>query len=469
MLKQTSPSKLIELIASLQEVEIRQLRKMLQSNYFTSRLYIRDLFNVLVKEIKKHGLEVNRLQIFRLTFADMAYDDARLRKAMTDLLQFVNECLLINSRRSDAIQSQLTLLGIYKERQLKKSYSSTLVKTKHALDNHPKQNSAYYQQLLSHTFYQSMQFDGTENSDYEIFKEISALEDLVYLSRKLRSACVQLSRQLIHQHESDFGLLPTVLKKIDDEKYLSIPAISIYYYCYKFLTVPEEPNYFVKYKAVLDTHAHLFTTEDLSDSYRSAINYCIRKNNEGDRSYLNELWELYKKGLETGILLVNQQLPSFTFDNALTVGLRLKAYDWAASFIRDAAQFLHPSVREQSVLFNSGKLAYELKEYDKALQYLQKADFKEMRINVIGKILLIKIYYELASFQTLQSHLDSFQRFIRRKGISEYHRSNVLNTIRYVKRLIGLADYDKSKRAQLEEQIKNEKILSERQWLLDRL
>lgn len=466
---QNSQSKLIAIVAALGDMEVRQLRKLLQSTYFTRRLHIRDLFNVLVKLIKKHGFSIDREVVYHQTFTDSAYDDARLRKAMTDLLQLINESLLINARRADTIQSQLTLLGIYRDRKLKKAYASALIKTKAFLDRHPKRNSAYYQQLLSYTFYKSNQFDGTEVSNHEIFKEIAELEDLVYLSRKLRSACVQLSRQLIHRHQSDFGLLTTVLEKIEQEKYLTVPAIAIYYYCYKFLTVPGEPSYFQRYKKTLDDHSQLFTSEDLSDSYRSAINYCIRKNNEGDHSYLQELWELYKKGLEQGILLVNHQLPSFTFDNALTVGLRLKAYDWAAEFISDASQYLNPAVREQSVLFNSGKLAYELKDYDRALLHLQQADFKEVRINVIGKILLIKIYYELDSFLTLQSHLDSFQQFIRRKGISEYHRNNVLNTIRFVKKLLSLPAYDKTERAKLREQIQNEQILSEREWLLDRV
>ena len=101
--------------------------------------------------------------------------------------------------------------------------------------------------------------------------------------------------------------------------------------------------------------------------------------------------------------------------------------------------------------------------------YLQNAEYKDLVNNLVGKTILMKIYFELEEYDALISHLDSFQIFIRRREVSDFHRSNFMNIIRWVKRLIAIPHLDKKMRRQLQEEILAEKDLTEREWLLEKI
>ena len=83
--------------------------------------------------------------------------------------------------------------------------------------------------------------------------------------------------------------------------------------------------------------------------------------------------------------------------------------------------------------------------------------------------MLLKIYFELKEFTLLESHLDTMKVFIRRKKVIGYHQTNYLNIVRFTKKILTTNLFDKSKKTKLREEIENEKILTEKEWLLEQL
>ena len=81
----------------------------------------------------------------------------------------------------------------------------------------------------------------------------------------------------------------------------------------------------------------------------------------------------------------------------------------------------------------------------------------------------MRIFYELEEYDSLFSHLDSFQIYIRRREVSDYHRKNFMNVIRFVKRLVALPELDKKMREELQREIEQEDVLTEREWLLSKI
>ncbi|MFK8162866.1 MAG: hypothetical protein AB8H12_10430, partial [Lewinella sp.] len=77
--------------------------------------------------------------------------------------------------------------------------------------------------------------------------------------------------------------------------------------------------------------------------------------------------------------------------------------------------------------------------------------------------------FELSEFEVLDSHLDSFRLFIRRREVSDYHRTNFSNVIRFTRRLIALAAHQTSERNQFLKDLQQEEVLTERTWLLAKL
>jgi len=267
----------------------------------------------------------------------------------------------------------------------------------------------------------------------------------------------------------DFGLLNYFIENLEEQdRYMSIPAISIFYYCFRFLK-ENSLEYFQKLKYQLSTYRQHFTTEDLQAPYRLAINFCIRQLNKNELYFAREGLDLYKAGLSDGILMENGQIPRFSFNNMVAMALQLSDYDWVETFIKKESPQLEEKYRHQTISFNLARLEFARKSYGKALLYLQEAEYKDLVNNLIAKMLFIKIHFEQGAIEALQSNLDSFQQFIRRREVSDYHQKNFLNIIRYVKKILALPAFAKQERNQLKLQIEKEPILSERNWLLEKL
>ena len=253
---------------------------------------------------------------------------------------------------------------------------------------------------------------------------------------------------------------------MEDSSYLNNPAIAIYYYCFRFLTAPEEIHFFNLFKSVLSEHRDQFTKEDLEGPYRLAINLCIRKSNQNDKNFTLSGWELYKEGLANGILLNNGLIPRFTFNNTIALALLLEKFDWTAEFIREKADQLEPLYKTQTLSFNLARLAFAQGQYNQALQYLQQPKYTDLLNNLISRMMKVKIFYELQALDLLSSQLDTFEQYVRRKEVGEYHRINFLTSIKYVRKLLSIPSYDKAAKENLRVQILSEKILSEKKWLL---
>lgn len=456
-------------MTSLNEKEVRQLRKMLKSPFFTRRVDIKNLFETLVKFTASNKPIPSVEAIFQKVYPEETWNYLKLRGTMSDLLELIEECWMINYWRTEKIQSKLIILEMYRRRNLDKCYSSAVKKTRQLLDHQAKRNVDYYQYLLEFQAQQVEYQSSTRRTENLYLQELSDTNDILYLIQKLRITCAQLSHQLVRKTAYDYGLLTDLIQRIDQEHYLKVPAIAVYFYCFKFLTETDNLDYFQKFKQLLNEYGSYFSKEDLEAPYRLAINFCIRKTNEGVSSFIRDSWDLYKEGLAEGILLENGYIPRFTFNNAIAAALRLHELDWIESFINRSSDLLEETFKDQTISFNLARLEFAREDYEKALLHLQRSENKDVMNNMISKILLVKIYMNLGEVNSLLSHLDSFEQFIRRNAVSDYHTTNILNIVRYSRKIVSIPRYDKTEWDKLRQQITNELILSERTWLLEKV
>ncbi|MEM1323998.1 MAG: hypothetical protein AAGG75_27300, partial [Bacteroidota bacterium] len=459
-----------DILVTMSQKEVRQLRKLLRSPFFVLREDVKRLFNCIAdRHLKGRPIPSQEL-VFQKTFPDASpYEPLRLRGTMSDLLALIEEFLVITHRRDDKLTTRLLLTEIYRRRKLNKCYQSSVKKTARLLEEQPKRNADYYENMLGLQMEKMEYASSTKRTEHLYLQEISDTNDVLYLIKKLQNACAQLSHQSVYKTHYDYGLLNHLLEVIEQERYMRIPAIAIYYYCFRFLTEEDKLEYFHQFKAQLNAHKHQFTKEDLEAPYRLALNFCIRKMNKGDGYFTREAWELYKEGLEEEILLENNYIPRFTFNNMIALALLLQEFEWIDGFIQNSTEKLEQELRDQTISFNLARLAYARRQYGEALLHLQSSEYKDLVNSLIAKMLLVKIYAELKEFESLVSHLDSFHQFIRRREVSDYHRRNYLNIIRFVRKITMMGDYEKDKRANLRQEIRNEPVLSERLWLLEQL
>ena len=103
------------------------------------------------------------------------------------------------------------------------------------------------------------------------------------------------------------------------------------------------------------------------------------------------------------------------------------------------------------------------------MKILQQDKYNDLISNLAAKTLLIKIYYESQENDVLDYFLISFEAFIKRKKEIGYHKSNYLNIIRLMKKMLALPLYNKKAKLKLQEEVKSTQPLSERAWFLEQL
>lgn len=263
--------------------------------------------------------------------------------------------------------------------------------------------------------------------------------------------------------------METAIRYIEQAGMKERPSVALYYHCYQALKPHGQEAHFLSFKQLLIRQGSAFPPAEVRDLYLLAVNYCIRKVNEGKESYFAEIMELYKEGLKAGHLLDNGRLSRFTYHNIVATALRTHDYDWAERFIYGYRNTLSREYRESSFSFCLARLEYTRKRFDEALPLLQMANYRDPLLNLAAKTLLIKIYYESCELNLLDAHLEAMRNYIRRKRLIGYHRENYLNITRYAKKLASINHYDQEKISALLLAIQQEETLTEKQWFEQQL
>jgi hypothetical protein len=172
--------------------------------------------------------------------------------------------------------------------------------------------------------------------------------------------------------------------------------------------------------------------------YLLAINYCIKKNNDGKPDFLRFELELYEEGLTHKYLHINGFISRFTYRNVVTLALILGEFDWVAQFIENFKVDIEPAHQEANYNYCRARLAYEKKDYKLVFALLQQVDYEEVMISLAAKSLLMKVLYETDAYDALDAHCEAMRTYIRRKAYMGYHQENYLNLIKFTKQLLKI-------------------------------
>lgn len=463
-------SHLISVLRTFSKKEVRECRKWLASPSHNTRNDVIDLFEYLVTNNHLDDEKfLGKDRVFKKIFPGEEFDDARFRQSMHFLTKALEEFLAYQELKEDEVAIQLALARVYRKRKLDRAFQKAMRETENLYEEAPYQDAHFLRNkyLIQQVQYE-YQSEKKRTSQLNL-QEVSDALDESYFSEKLRQSCFQLSHQAVYKAGYQIGLIEEVLKYIEEKGLQRIPAIGIYYYILKAHSDKSNPVHFQKLKEQIEKHSHSFPLYNLRDIYILAINYCMGQVNLGDKTYLRELFELYKRGIETMALIDNGLISQYTFKNVVTAGTSLKEFDWVKSFIENYQQFLDPAQRENFVHFTLAKLHFEKGDFDKAHRLLVHFDYDDILTNLHAKSMLIRMYYQEGELDALESLLESMRSYVARKKVIGYHKSIYSNLIRYTRRLVRVNPYDPKQITKLRNEIEMAQPLTERQWLLEQL
>lgn len=463
-------SRLFQLLSRLDKRDFRQMKKFVRSPFFNQRQDLIDLLAYLEDQILRTKNIPSKEQVFAHLYPEESFDPQQVRLVMSLLYKLVEQYIAFEEFSADRLEFKRHLSTALRRRELIKPAQITMKEAYKSLASHPYRNANFY---ISKYYLEIEQFElytlDKRNVKHDM-QTISDAVDVSFLSNKLWQTCMAIAHQSVRKVDYDFGLLPAVLAFLEERPHLlEIPAIGLYYYCYLALVHRDVEEYFHRFKALIFEHGDKFPTEEIHGLYLLAINYCIRRLNDGTESYAREGLDLYQAGLHAGLLLKGEQLSRFTYRNIVAMGILSGELPWVEQFMHQYKKALDPKYRESTFNFNLAKLEYTRQRYDLALTLITKDAHKDPLLNLSAKALAMKIYFEQDRHDTLDTHLQAMNAFLIRKKIIGYHRTNYSNLIKYTRKLSELNPFDRDAKADLKAAIVAEEPLLEKEWLLQQL
>jgi len=456
------------LIKTLDDAQMRDLKRFVRSKYYNQREDVVLLLDFLWKKHKAATPKITRQAAYDAMYPQATFNSDKLRLVLSFLLRLIEEYLL-QTTQFGKLEREVRLAGIYRSLNLPKHFESQLKRTEKEQAKTKINNADYFETTYKFEG-EKYDFATSQRRRGEVYLEaVGNNLDIAYFSKKLQHACLVLAQKTVQPTDYSVRLLEEILDLIEKENYLKIPVISVYYHCFQALRESPDSGWFERFRTELETHASVFPKEELGELYRLALNFCIRQYNAGNKAYLEEEFELYRESLEAGFLYIDSFLSRFTYRNILTVCIALNKLEWAEEFNEKYKIKVREKYRESSYSFNFARLEYRRKNYKKALLLLQKSEFEELFINVAAKIVMLKIYHETREWDVLFSHIQNLKNYIYRQKDLGYHRENYLNFLKYANKLTEKTSLSKVEINKLIEAIKNEGKLAERDWLIEQL
>lgn len=460
-------SKLVQLLQSCNSTELVKLEDFIGSAYFNKDQQVILLFQYLKRFHPDFQAKaaLSKAAVFSSIFPDQAYDDKQLRYLMSDLKKLIQRFFTIEKMEDHAYHPEIMLLDTLSERGLEKTYQRIDRLLEKKLGEGLENSSDLFYAQLKWAEVKEDHFQRKRLRQYNPNIQYAAQYlDRYYFLQRLKLTCAMLDRQSIFQNPYELHLTASWIQHLEKHNFFDEPIIRLYSTIFKALQNEQHEEHFTSLTAFMKDYAANIPRKELADIHLFAINYCARKIRQGKETYIAEALNLYRTGIESGVLIADGVLSPWAFTNVVKLSLRLKQYDQIESFIQQYAPLLPEAFRSNALHYNLAELYYYTQRFVEAQQQLMEVTFSDMNYYLGARVLLAKIYYELDEEEPLLSLIASFTIFLKRnKELSNNLKQTYLN---FCDILFKIMRQNPRQMKQLATKIKSTKLLTDRAWLL---
>ncbi|CAA6815937.1 MAG: Unknown protein [uncultured Aureispira sp.] len=458
-------SRLIRLYQTLSNKELRVLKNWVRSPIHNKHQDSIKVFDFLASRRIISKTTVQKKRLFTYLYPSQKYSEAKLSYLMNYALELLKKFIGYYEAVLDDFDCNKKLIQTLQKRNLHQLARLELEKLGHKVDSIATRNaktSLHLFEIEENKF----ELKGTQNRSIQtnLPKIFNNLTDFYSLST-LKYACTASSHKNITPQDYNIRLLDAILVDAAASKH---PVILLYYNIYQSLETKEHSHYFETAEKLFLEHYQLLNKQEQNEVLLLLINYCIKRLNTNEKSFVKKGFEWYRWGLEQAVLMQGY-LSRFAYLNIVGLGLKLEEFSWVAQFIPTYVHFLPQQFQENYQHYTTAKLFFKQKEYTKAQQLLTQIEYDDIFLNLDSKTMLLEIYYEEKSWDSLEALLVSFSRYLQRKQVIAYHKKVYKNIISLTRKLIYIKPYDKAAKKALLEEIKTTNPLAERDWLLQQI
>lgn len=421
-------------------------------------------------------VDLARDTTFGVVFPGKPFQKGKLEKAMSLLLKetyrFISYQDILEKEKE--IPFQIRQTRFFRDRKMEKFYQRSIQRLKKNQQKVTSQDQeSYFKQYLIEK--ELSDFAALYNSRGGKLNIPNTLEslDIFYLAAKLEYSTWLLAQNqnlAIQNQQKSLALLELMLDNLDQEYLLKNPLIQAYAYAFQLLLGKRE-KMFERLKQFLEEKEKEIPLEKLKALQALCRNYYIVKYNAGEGD-LEEVFRLYQLHLQKGYLYYKGGLLSSTIRNLVVRGLKLKEHNWVYDFLQNAkGKIIGTKYPNEVYSFNMAWYYFSLHQYDQALDLLTYT-YEDVYYKVAAKRLEIMILFDQNSL-LMESRLDAFKIYIFRvsqKSLSDLQRKGNNNFADLLKQIMNPKTQNNLTRiAKITEKIKTKKVLTEKDWLLEKL
>ena len=435
-------SKLFLVLKELNDDDLARFREFVCSPYFNKNKELNSFLDLILKEKLYEAEMLDKDRILKKIYRGMSYPARRINDLTYLLMNLLEDFLSNEKYKQNNFQQKINIMGIAYEKELNPLINGIEkdIEQLHKL-NRVRDSNYFYESFMIHSERDySFRLLG-KISDNDSLQSKADQLDLFYFAVKLKDSCEMLNRSRIVSAKYDFKMLDTTMDYLlaNPGIYQGHPAIQIYLYIYLMLSGENHEMYFEELVPIIKQNETAFLREELRAIYAYPENYCIRRINQGNTSFYKGLFDLYRHIHANGLVFDDNKNVQWDFKNFVTIGLRLKEYEWTFEIINAFRGHLPDNIRENAYAYNLANYYYETGEYKKATKLLKSVEFTDIYYSLDSKAMLLKIYYKVEEEESFYALVSSFGIYLKRnKLISKDNAEIYDNLIRFIKKAFAL-------------------------------
>lgn len=438
-------SQLLSILKKLSLNELGAFQKYIGGLY-PHRKQQQDLLKYIATFYPSFDTEQLTLESIQQALFPVANNRKKLLNLLSDLKLLAIEFLMWKQQQKPSLEQSLSLIQLLYARGMNKVAEAELNKLTKKINIQKQISPLQLHQLLNFKYFHLTIESSKNTPPLATLKESLKYLNIFHLTNTCKIFCELLNRRTVYEENLivDIEKIETALA--NQLSYESNELLYCYQQGLKMHLNQSEEAYNLLKTAFIKNHS-TFPSEDQLTLLLCLINFCIPKVMQGILAYEKSALDLHDLGFSTKILCANNLLSKTVFLNAVTIGCRLKAWDWVNKIIEHNTQYLGRKHRISTKKMAKALVMFQQKKYGDTLQLLNSISVSEDMDNSLRiRGLIALCLYEEKAVHVLVNHLKSFESFLNNncKKLSKAIRERYQRFIK-IMRLLLIPPINKNK------------------------
>jgi hypothetical protein len=432
-------SKLVKLLKTFSKQEIIRFGDFVHSPYFNKNKNVMAVAKAILSYYPDfEKTDFTEEIIYNKTFGKEKFDYFKIKNINSDIYQLAVLFLKKRVGEKKDYENEIDLLNELHDRKLDSIYDQREKKVSSFLETTPIKDETYYY-LRHHLGKINTSHYKFEKSGYQ-FNQIQN-EFNTFLDYSLTGLLRLYSKMLHNKNHGNIKfnmeMFDNVWEYIKNKNFDENPSCQIYKQII-LLELSRDENEYLKLLKLKEKYNDNMPVEDIYYILLIMNSYAAYRLNMGDESYYMDRHLAFKEIIDRDFFHGEILYPNFitTFTSACMAG----EIKWAEDFRNNLQGGIIPKEEKPNALnYCSAFLAYRRKDYDKALEYFAKTNFKLYLFKVMVRSYTARIFYEQNMYEQALSAADTFRHYLKsEKLMAENQKKAHYEFIRYITRLAEL-------------------------------